>query len=103
MQVLMVCEDKEDAELVDRIFGKMVRDCKDGFQKGELNGIGDGVSFREDECAGLIDTDRPIAYYLPDSADASYTVWNFATMEKHENVEGDIAGLVNLPNGNFPF
>ena len=103
MQVLMVCETKDEAERVNRIYEKMLQDKADGIPLWEEDGIGDGIAAREDGNVDMIQTDRPIAYYLEDGADATYTVWNFGTMERLENVEGDIAGLVNLPNGNFPF
>ena len=98
MKMMLVCETDEEREFVSRIFDKMVKDAADGVSDADF--LEGGVAYREDEVCGLIkETDNPIVYSLKGDA---YTVYNFKTMKKTENVEGDLAGLANLPEEDFP-
>lgn len=93
MKMMLVCENDAEREAVARIFENMK---KDSVNYSPIHG-------QVDYCEGMnvksFITDNPIAYSLKDD---EYTVYNFQTREKTEHVEGDLAGLANLPEKDFP-
>ena len=94
MQMVMVCENAAELEKVSKIFDRRLEvNCSPIY--GRVDYIEDG------EVKDLI-AKNPIVYGLVDDT-YTYTVFNFHTGEKFEGVEGDVAGLANLPDGNFPF
>ena len=98
MKMMLLCETAADKEAVARIFDKMVADAAENI--ADENMIEGGVLYREDGiCGEIYATEAPIVYaFMGDS----YTVYNFKTMKKTDNVEGGLAGLCNLPEEDFP-
>ena len=93
MKMMLVCENDAERELVARIFNQMT---EDGEQNTPIFGR---VEYVEGKDVKDIITDNPVVYSLKDD---EYTVYNFQTREKTEHVEGDLAGLANLPEKDFP-
>ena len=98
MRMMLVCENEADKEAVKRVFENMVHE-REKYGDVWSNHWEGGVTSHEHGCTDIYPTDAPIVYaYTGDS----YTVYNFHTGKKTENVEGDLAGLCNLPEEDFP-
>lgn len=92
MQMMLMIEDEAEAEVVAEIFARRNEEtCSPIYGR---------VEYIADKEVKDLFGNNPIVYYYHDDV---YTVYNFHTGEKFENVEGDVAGLMNLPRGNFPF
>ena len=93
MKMMLVCENDAEREAVARIFENMKKDSENYSP----------IYGKVDYCEGMnvksFIADNPIVYSLKDD---EYTVYNFQTGEKTEHVEGDLAGLANLPAKDFP-
>ena len=102
MQTMILLDDAEEVALVERLWKQMEEEKKNGILD-ETSYVEGGIHLRDKGWPDIKFGPNAIVYYLSDGADASYTVWNFQTGEKKENVEGDLAGLVNLGFRDFPF
>ena len=99
MKMMLVCETDKEREFVSRIFDKMMEDIAD-FGRAESSYLEGGICYNEDDCIDIYPSEEPIVYSL--EKNGTYTVYNFKTKKKTENVEGDLAGLANLPEEDFP-
>ena len=98
MKMMLLCETAADKEAVARVFEDMVNE-KAKYGDVEANYWEGGVTSHVHGSTDIYQTEAPIVYaFMGDS----YTVYNFKTMKKTEDVEGDLAGLCNLPEEDFP-
>ena len=98
MKMLLVCENEKEREYVAGVFARMAEEVSSG-KNAESNFFEGGVHVHDRDYSGICPTDAPIAYALGKDG---YTVYNFKTGKKTEGVEGDLAGLANLPEEDFP-
>lgn len=99
MKMMLVCETDKEREFVSRVFDKMMEDFAD-FGRAESSFLEGGICYHEDDNTDIYPAEAPIVYSL--EKNGTYTIYNFKTAKKTENVEGDLAGLANLPEEDFP-
>ena len=99
MKMMLVCENDADKKEVARIFEQMTNELAQ-FNDIEANYWEGGVCTHDKGSTDIYPTGNPIVYAY--QADGTYTGYNFQTKKKTEGVEGDLAGLANLPEEDFP-
>ena len=76
-----------------------MRDVQDGPKYDGCNSISGDISYNLNDNLCMMSNPYAIVYDLHDGV---WDIYNFAKRKK-ETVEGDLAGIANSWNGNFPF
>ena len=98
MKMMLICENDKERKDIAALFEAMAVE-KAKYGDVEANYLEGGVCSRVKGCTDIYPTENPVVYALQKGI---YTVYNFKTMKKTENVEGNLAGLANLPEEDFP-
>ena len=102
MKTMILIETEAEREIVRKVWENMLRDKADGPQYDGCNNISGDIGYKLDEDLCMFNNPHAIVYdYRNENGDPLWDIYNFETGKK-ETVEGDLAGLANAEDGNFP-
>ena len=102
MKTMILIETEAEREIVRKVWEKMLRDKADGPQYDGCNNISGDIGYNLDENLCMFNNPHAIVYdHRTENGDSLWDIYNFDTGKK-ETVDGDLAGLANAEDGNFP-
>lgn len=103
MKTMIMIETEAEREIVRKVWANMMRDMADGPKYDGCNYISGVISFNMDDNLCMLNNPYAIVYDRRTTEDGEFVwdIYNFATKQK-QTVEGDLAGLANTADGNFP-
>ena len=101
MKTMILIETEDERALVKELFANFQRDMAEGQGK-DLNYVDGSLHYNIDGSRDVMFGPNAIVYdHRTENGDSLWDIYNFDT-GKMETVEGDLAGLANAEDGNFP-
>jgi hypothetical protein len=101
MKTMILIETEDERALVKELFANLQKDLAEGHG-ADMNYVDGSLHYSLDESRDVMFGSNAIVYdYRNENNDPVWDIYNFNTGKK-ETVEGDLAGLANAEDGNFP-
>lgn len=103
MKTMIMIETEAEREIVRKVWENMMKDVADGPKYDGCNTISGDISYSLNDNLCMMSNPYAIVYDRHITEDGQYVwdIYNFTT-KKMETVDGDLAGLANASDENFP-